>query len=110
MQTAFGHTHTYTHTHTHTHTVREDFLGSPRKECPSFIDYTLQNKMKSAYNTPNVWGIYILNLVLKWVKENGGVEGMSCDPHVIIVSHHLMLVLLYNVILLKKKQTSFFKR
>ena len=41
--------------------------------------------MKSAYNTPNVWGIYILNLVLKWVQKNGGMEGTSCDDHVIVM-------------------------
>ncbi len=64
-------------------TVREDLLGSVRKDCPIIWDYTTQTKMKSAYNTPNVWGIYILNLVLKWLQDNGGLEGGSCDCHVI---------------------------
>lgn len=56
--------------------VRDDVLGKPRKECPVFIDYTAQNAMKSVYNTPCVWGVYILNLVLKWVKKQGGVPGI----------------------------------
>ena len=56
-------------------TVRGDLLGKARKECPTFIDYTAQNAMKSVYNTPCVWGVYILNLVLKWVKRQGGVSG-----------------------------------
>ena len=55
--------------------VRDDLLGKPRKECPTFIDYTAQNAMKSIYNTPCVWGVYILNLVLKWVQREGGVSG-----------------------------------
>ena len=56
-------------------TVRDDMLGNPRKECPAFIDYTAQNAMKSIYNTPCVWGVYILNLCLKWVEKQGGVSG-----------------------------------
>jgi phosphoserine aminotransferase len=28
-------------------------------------------------NTPNTWGIYIINLVCEWLKENGGIESMS---------------------------------
>src|ERR687885_503627 len=31
----------------------------------------------SLYNTPNTWGIYILNLVCKWVKEQGGLEAIK---------------------------------
>ncbi|XP_064388476.1 phosphoserine aminotransferase-like [Halichondria panicea] len=59
--------------------VREDLLGSVRKDCPIIWDYTTQTKMKSAYNTPNVWGIYILNLVLKWLQDNGGLEAMETN-------------------------------
>lgn len=53
--------------------MRNDVLGKPRPECPAFIDYTAQNGMKSVYNTPCVWAVYILNLVLKWVEKQGGV-------------------------------------
>jgi phosphoserine aminotransferase len=56
--------------------VRKALLGRPREECPITMDYTVQAKAKSAYNTPNVWGVYIFNLVLKWVLKQGGVEGM----------------------------------
>lgn len=59
--------------------VRNDILGKPRPECPVFIDYTAQNGMKSVYNTPCVWGVYILNLVLKWVQKQGGVPAMECN-------------------------------
>ena len=50
-------------------------MDNPRKECPTFISYAVQAKANSAYNTPNVWGVYIFNLVLKWVRDQGGVEG-----------------------------------
>jgi phosphoserine aminotransferase len=32
---------------------------------------------KSLYNTPNTWGIYIINLVCKWLKEKGGLAAME---------------------------------
>lgn len=57
------------------HAVHKDLLGNPRKECPIFIDYTVQAKANSLYNTPNVWAVYIFNLVLKWVGRQGGVKG-----------------------------------
>lgn len=37
----------------------------------------VQDKAKSVYNTPPVWCLYILNLMLKWVERHGGVE---CKP------------------------------
>ena len=36
----------------------------------------VQNGMNSLYNTPVLWSVYILNLVLKWIEKEGGVEGM----------------------------------
>ena len=41
------------------------------------LDYNTHVKNKSLYNTPNTWGIYILNLVCKWLKEKGGLVGMQ---------------------------------
>ena len=58
--------------------MRKDLLGHPRKECPTFINYTVQSKAKSNYNTPNVWAVYIFNLVLKWVQQKGGIQGKCC--------------------------------
>jgi phosphoserine aminotransferase len=40
------------------------------------LDYRTHVENNSLYNTPNTWGIYILNLVCEWVKEQGGLEGM----------------------------------
>ena len=34
-------------------------------------------KNKSLYNTPNTWGIYILNLVCQWLKGRGGLAAMG---------------------------------
>ena len=42
-----------------------------------FLCRQVQDGMKSLYNTPVLWSVYILNLVLKWIEKEGGVEGMG---------------------------------
>ena len=56
--------------------IREDFLAKGREGLATMLDYRTHAENGSLYNTPNTWGIYILNLVCEWVKEQGGLEGM----------------------------------
>jgi phosphoserine aminotransferase len=57
--------------------MREDLLPRIRAGVPTMLDYNTHAKNKSLYNTPNTWGIYILNLVCKWLKDKGGLAGMQ---------------------------------
>lgn len=57
--------------------IREDLLGAPIERTPVMFEYKTQAEKESMYNTPPTYGIYILGLMLDWVKENGGVEGMN---------------------------------
>ena len=57
--------------------MREDLLPRFAKDMPTMLDYKTHAKNKSLYNTPNTWGIYILNLACKWLKEKGGLAGMQ---------------------------------
>jgi phosphoserine aminotransferase len=41
------------------------------------FDYKIQAENESLYNTPPTFGIYMCGLVFKWIKENGGLEGMA---------------------------------
>ena len=41
------------------------------------LDYRTHVENKSLYNTPNTWGIYIISLVCKWLREKGGLAGME---------------------------------
>jgi phosphoserine aminotransferase len=41
------------------------------------LNYKLLADNGSLYNTPPTFGIYILGLVLKWLRENGGLEAMG---------------------------------
>ncbi|XP_013867184.1 phosphoserine aminotransferase [Austrofundulus limnaeus] len=57
--------------------VREDLLGHTQKECPIVLDYKVQAEMNSLYNTPPCFSIYIMALVLEWIKNNGGSAAME---------------------------------
>ncbi|HMH45304.1 MAG TPA: 3-phosphoserine/phosphohydroxythreonine transaminase [Pyrinomonadaceae bacterium] len=57
--------------------MREDLLPRIREGVATMLDYNTHAKNKSLYNTPNTWGIYILNLVCKWLKGKGGLEGIQ---------------------------------
>jgi len=56
--------------------VREDLI-KPMEVCPAVLDFKITADNKSLYNTPPTYPIYITGLFLKWIKENGGLEGMS---------------------------------
>ncbi|ABK43933.1 phosphoserine aminotransferase apoenzyme [Magnetococcus marinus MC-1] len=58
--------------------VREDLLGR-RSNLPVMLDYKVQAESESMHNTPPTYAIYILGLVLKWVKAQGGVAGMEAQ-------------------------------
>ncbi|XP_036383670.1 phosphoserine aminotransferase [Megalops cyprinoides] len=57
--------------------VREDLIGKALKECPVVLDYQVQAGNNSLYNTPPCFSIYIMGLVLEWIKNNGGTVAME---------------------------------
>ncbi|XP_029471587.1 phosphoserine aminotransferase [Rhinatrema bivittatum] len=57
--------------------VREDLLGFALKACPAVLDYKIQAGNGSLYNTPPCFSIYIMELVLDWIKNNGGSTSME---------------------------------
>jgi len=57
--------------------VKEDILGKVSRHIPSMLDYRAHIENGSMYNTPPVLPIFTALQTLKWIKENGGVEGMK---------------------------------
>lgn len=57
--------------------LRDDLLGRIPENLPTMLDYRTHVENKSLYNTPNTFGIYIINLVCKWLKGKGGLAGMQ---------------------------------
>jgi phosphoserine aminotransferase len=57
--------------------LREDMLARSPKTLPTMLDYNTFAKEKSLYNTPAVFAIYIMRLVMKWVLAEGGLPAMA---------------------------------
>ena len=57
--------------------VREDLIGNAMDITPTMFNYQIHNDNGSMYNTPPTYGIYIMKLVLEWIKEQGGVKAVQ---------------------------------
>ena len=57
--------------------VREDLLPRSPNSLPTMLNYSVHAKGNSAHNTPPVFAIYILGLVVKWLAQQGGLEHME---------------------------------
>ncbi len=53
--------------------VRDDMLSRTPDTLPTYMNYQTHAEKKSLYNTPNTWGVYVVGLVLKWLKAQGGL-------------------------------------
>jgi phosphoserine aminotransferase len=54
--------------------IRDDVLARSPQGMHTMLDYNTHAKNKSLYNTPPVFAIYIMRLVMKWLIEQGGLE------------------------------------
>jgi phosphoserine aminotransferase len=54
--------------------IRDDMLARSPKGLPTMLDYNTHAKEKSLYNTPPVFTIYVMRLVMKWLVAQGGLE------------------------------------
>ncbi|MFN7118407.1 MAG: 3-phosphoserine/phosphohydroxythreonine transaminase [Saprospiraceae bacterium] len=57
--------------------IRKDMYDRVKRTLPSMLRYDTFAKENSLYNTPPVFAIYASMLTLRWVKANGGLEGMA---------------------------------
>ncbi|MDR1443367.1 MAG: 3-phosphoserine/phosphohydroxythreonine transaminase [Treponema sp.] len=57
--------------------IREDLIGRAPSWTPAMLRYDIHAEEGSLYNTPPCYGIYIIGLVLEWLKELGGVEAIA---------------------------------
>lgn len=57
--------------------IRDDLVAQVSENQHSMLDYRVIAENDSMLNTPNTWGIYIINLVCEWLREQGGVAAME---------------------------------
>jgi phosphoserine aminotransferase len=57
--------------------AHEELLGHARRECPSVLDYAVQAKAGSMFNTPATFGIYLAGLTFEWLRAQGGLPAIE---------------------------------
>jgi len=57
--------------------VRDDLLARSSDALPTMLNLKTQAENGSLYNTPPVFGIYILRLVMKWLVGMGGLQAIA---------------------------------
>jgi len=57
--------------------IKDDILGKVDHKIPTMLNYQTHIDKNSMFNTPPVIPIFTALQTLKWVKANGGVEGMN---------------------------------
>jgi len=57
--------------------IRKDLVESGPKELPTMLQYRTHAEKDSMFNTPPTFGIYVMGLVFKWLKKQGGLEAIQ---------------------------------
>ena len=57
--------------------IREDLMERSPDNLPSICSYKIIGGKDSLYNTPPTFGIYIIKLILEWIKAQGGLSKLE---------------------------------
>ncbi len=57
--------------------IRDDLVGRTPPALATMLQYKVLVENKSLYNTPPVFAIYIMGLVLKWLTKQGGLAAIE---------------------------------
>lgn len=57
--------------------IRDDMVKRTPSSLPTMLQYSVQVENKSLYNTPPVFAIYVMRLVLAWIIKQGGLAAVE---------------------------------
>jgi phosphoserine aminotransferase len=57
--------------------IREDLLARSARSLHTMLNYAVHAENGSLYNTPPAFGIYVLGLVVDWLRAQGGLDAMA---------------------------------
>ncbi|MFC0213031.1 3-phosphoserine/phosphohydroxythreonine transaminase [Paenibacillus chartarius] len=57
--------------------VRDELVEASPKGLATMLRYDIHAKNNSLYNTPPAYSVYMMNRVLQWLRDNGGVAAME---------------------------------
>jgi len=62
--------------------IREDLLEHSQAHTPALLQYATYAKEHSLANTNNTFAIYMMSLVMEWLKKEGGVAKLEAQNNV----------------------------
>jgi phosphoserine aminotransferase len=57
--------------------IRKDLVERGSKDLPTMLQYRTHSANESMYNTCPTFGIYVIGLVMKWIKGQGGIASLE---------------------------------
>ncbi len=57
--------------------IREDLIASLPDDLPTMLSYKTHADKGSMFNTPPTFAIYMVSLVLQWLKDQGGITAIE---------------------------------
>src|SRR5262249_34529876 len=57
--------------------IRDDLLARSAKTLPTMLSYAVHAENRSLYNTPPVFAVYAMGLVMKWLIAQGGLAAIE---------------------------------
>jgi len=57
--------------------VNKDFVADKARSLPNMFNYHNHLSKQSSYNTPPAFAVYVSMLTMRWVRDQGGLEGMK---------------------------------
>ena len=55
----------------------DDLIAKGAVDIPAMLQYRTHAENDSCYNTPPCFGIYLMGLVMKWARAEGGLEAIA---------------------------------
>lgn len=57
--------------------IRKDLVDRGSHDLPAMLQYRTHAEKDSMFNTPPTFGIYVMGLVMKWLKSEGGLQAIG---------------------------------
>ena len=57
--------------------IKNNLLDRVKDSTPTMLRYKTHAEANSLYNTPPTFGIYLLNLILEWIENQGGIKAID---------------------------------
>ncbi len=57
--------------------IRDDLVAECPDDITTMLNYQTHVEKKSTYNTPTVFAVYIVGLILQWIEKQGGLAALE---------------------------------